>query len=397
MDKKSPEPILVVDDEKPILDTISRAFRKDRIQVLTALNAEQGINLIEKSEAKPKVVISDHKMPGMSGLEFLSWLKQHYPEMVRILLTGYGDMDSAKLAINQGGVFKYLEKPWQESELKEVIWEGIKLSNQLQAKPAEDGLKQRLKELEQELARFQALLSRTEQEKEQLSRKMVFLNFDLLKIRGSNQSLVLSNSFRLFLNNYLTSILLNAQVLARNYTQVPELYQGLETIKVQAQKCKDLLLDLGQIGQGFDYHSVQDRVDLNQTILNIFYFLSPLFRSRNIILELDLAQTLGTICLPREVMEPVIFEVLLVLHQVFENGGRVIIRTGCKLSKELSLEFQTKGAGLKPDKKLMIESLANSSLISNFKYLTDSRLILSNYDSGLNLVFLIPFPIKLIK
>jgi len=397
MDKKSPEPILVVDDEKPILDTISRAFRKDRIQVLTALNAEQGINLIEKSEAKPKVVISDHKMPGMSGLEFLSWLKQHYPEMVRILLTGYGDMDSAKLAINQGGVFKYLEKPWQESELKEVIWEGIKLSNQLQAKPAEDGLKQRLKELEQELARFQALLSRTEQEKEQLSRKMVFLNFDLLKIRGSNQSLVLSNSFRLFLNNYLTSILLNAQVLARNYTQVPELYQGLETIKVQAQKCKDLLLDLGQIGQGFDYHSVQDRVDLNQTILNIFYFLSPLFRSRNIILELDLAQTLGTICLPREVMEPVIFEVLLVLHQVFENGGRVIIRTGCKLSKELSLEFQAKGAGLKPDKKLMIESLANSSLISNFKYLTDSRLILSNYDSGLNLVFLIPFPIKLIK
>ena len=397
MDKKSPEPILVVDDEKPILDTISRAFRKDRIQVLTALNAEQGINLIEKSEAKPKVVISDHKMPGMSGLEFLSWLKQHYPEMVRILLTGYGDMDSAKLAINQGGVFKYLEKPWQESELKEVIWEGIKLSNQLQAKPAEDGLKQRLKELEQELARFQALLSITEQEKEQLSRKMVFLNFDLLKIRGSNQSLVLSNSFRLFLNNYLTSILLNAQVLARNYTQVPELYQGLETIKVQAQKCKDLLLDLGQIGQGFDYHSVQDRVDLNQTILNIFYFLSPLFRSRNIILELDLAQTLGTICLPREVMEPVIFEVLLVLHQVFENGGRVIIRTGCKLSKELSLEFQAKGAGLKPDKKLMIESLANSSLISNFKYLTDSRLILSNYDSGLNLVFLIPFPIKLIK
>lgn len=187
MEERSPEAILVVDDEKPILDTISRAFRKERIQVLTALNAEQGINLIEESRAKPKVVISDHKMPGMSGVEFLSWLKEHYPEMVRILLTGYADMDSAKLAINQGGVFKYLEKPWEESELKRVIREGIKLSNQFQARPADDGPNQRLTELEQELTKLQTLLSMTEQEKAQLSRKMVRLNFDLLKARGSNQ------------------------------------------------------------------------------------------------------------------------------------------------------------------------------------------------------------------
>jgi len=397
MEERSPEAILVVDDEKPILDTISRAFRKERIQVLTALNAEQGINLIEESRAKPKVVISDHKMPGMSGVEFLSWLKEHYPEMVRILLTGYADMDSAKLAINQGGVFKYLEKPWEESELKRVIREGIKLSNQFQARPADDGPNQRLTELEQELTKLQTLLSMTEQEKAQLSRKMVQLNFDLLKARGSNQTMLLSNSFRLFLNNYLASILLNAQLLARNYSQAPELYHGLETIQAQAQKCKDLLLDLGQIGPGAERQCSQNNMDLNQTILNIFYFLSPLFKSRNIMLEMELTQGFGALGLSREALEALIFEVLLALHRLLGNGGRVIIRTGYKPGKEVSLEFQAWGAELKADKSLRLEPLSCSPIIRSFNYLTDSRLSLFSREKEVKLVFSIPAPISLIK
>lgn len=106
---------LVVDDEPDILDAIKRLFRKD-YRVLTARTAAKALEIVE---AEPvQVVMSDQRMPRMSGIEFLAQLRETHPDIVRVLFTGYSNIDHVIDAINEGHVYRYISKPWQPAELK---------------------------------------------------------------------------------------------------------------------------------------------------------------------------------------------------------------------------------------------------------------------------------------
>ncbi len=107
--------LLFVDDEKNILNSLSRLFKNENYNILTALSAEQGLKLAEENDIS--LVISDHLMPGMNGVEFLAGLKEAAPKTIRILLTGYADMDTTIDAINKGEVYRYLVKPWNDKAL----------------------------------------------------------------------------------------------------------------------------------------------------------------------------------------------------------------------------------------------------------------------------------------
>lgn len=106
---------LVVDDEPDILDAIQRLFRKD-YRVLTARTAAEALELVEVEDVQ--VVMSDQRMPRMSGIEFLAELRETHPEIVRVLFTGYSNIDHVIDAINEGHVYRYISKPWKPSELK---------------------------------------------------------------------------------------------------------------------------------------------------------------------------------------------------------------------------------------------------------------------------------------
>ncbi|MFH2092675.1 MAG: response regulator [Pseudomonadota bacterium] len=107
--------ILIVDDEKLILDIISKASRIDKYRVLTADSAEEGMVLLEMNNID--LVISDHQMPGMSGIQFLQHVRTTYPDVLTILLTGYASLETAMEAINSAGVYKFLTKPFDINEL----------------------------------------------------------------------------------------------------------------------------------------------------------------------------------------------------------------------------------------------------------------------------------------
>ncbi len=130
-----PEPtILFVDDEPMILNSLRRLFDDD-YEVLTADSGKKGLDLLAKHEVG--VVISDQRMPEMLGHEFLSQAKNLRPDAIRILLTGYSDIDDTIRSINDGEIFRYVNKPWQASKLTETIDLAYKLHKKLIAEKNE--------------------------------------------------------------------------------------------------------------------------------------------------------------------------------------------------------------------------------------------------------------------
>jgi CheY-like chemotaxis protein len=111
--------MLVVDDEPDNLDLLYRTFRRD-FQVLKAENGMAALEILER-EGEVAVIISDQRMPEMKGTEFLSRTVPQYPYTMRIILTGFTDVEDLVDAINSGQVYKYITKPWDREELQSVV------------------------------------------------------------------------------------------------------------------------------------------------------------------------------------------------------------------------------------------------------------------------------------
>lgn len=111
--------ILVVDDEEAILETMTFTFRDD-YEVLTCGSARQALELLD-AKAPVAVLLSDQRMPDMSGVELVSEVCKRHPRTVRMILTGFTDMDAIVQAINDGHIYAYIAKPWEPEHLKQVM------------------------------------------------------------------------------------------------------------------------------------------------------------------------------------------------------------------------------------------------------------------------------------
>jgi ActR/RegA family two-component response regulator len=141
--KKMADKILFVDDEPSVLDGYRRMLHRE-FEVDTANSGDDGLTLI-RGTGPYAVVVSDMRMPGMNGAKFLAQVRQLAPDTVRILLTGYSDMDAAIDAVNEGNIFRYLTKPCQ----KEVLVKAINLSlDQYRTVTAEKMLVKKAQKLE---------------------------------------------------------------------------------------------------------------------------------------------------------------------------------------------------------------------------------------------------------
>ncbi len=118
--------VLFVDDETSILHSLRRRFRKTGWHISTAENGIDGLEIMK--QRKIDVVVSDMKMPEMSGAEFLTEVAEKYPKTVRILMTGYADIESAAEAINKGRIFGYISKPWNDEDLQKTIERGLEIT-----------------------------------------------------------------------------------------------------------------------------------------------------------------------------------------------------------------------------------------------------------------------------
>lgn len=169
--------VLAVDDEPGILSALQRQLRKTAFELVTVGSGKEALNLL--ANERFQLIISDMRMPEMDGAEFLGRVKAEWPDTVRILLTGYSEMEATVKAINDGGIFSYLSKPWEREDLLALLERAaqhyqlhrnrqirlVKASRKAQAlEDSHKALSQKLAETEDAVARSKAFIDMARQE-----------------------------------------------------------------------------------------------------------------------------------------------------------------------------------------------------------------------------------------
>lgn len=115
--------LLIVDDEPSVISALKRIFIDEPVKIYSAHSAVEGLEILKTCPVK--VVISDEKMPGMTGSEFLSVVRRDFPNIVRIMLTGHASLEAAMKAINEGEIYRFFTKPWNGLDLRFAVRSAI--------------------------------------------------------------------------------------------------------------------------------------------------------------------------------------------------------------------------------------------------------------------------------
>ncbi|WP_144395144.1 response regulator [Pleionea sediminis] len=153
--------ILLVDDEENIIKSLKRLLRRDGYKILTANSGQEGLEILKNNDVA--VILSDQRMPHMSGTEFLKEAKEICPNSIRIVLSGYSELESITSAINEGAIYKFLTKPWDDHLLREHIRKAFEY---FELEKSNHDLSEKLqnanKELQQQNKKLESLLEERE-------------------------------------------------------------------------------------------------------------------------------------------------------------------------------------------------------------------------------------------
>jgi response regulator RpfG family c-di-GMP phosphodiesterase len=233
--------VLFVDDEENVLRSLRRLALEEDFDVITAPSGPEGLEVLAKTSVA--VIVSDQRMPGMSGAEFLERAKDISPDSVRIVLTGYADITAAIDAINKGGAYRYITKPWNDSDLLLTIRQGVETFRLVKENRRLTALTTKQNE---ELQRWSSELEICVQEQTiDLSRK----NRELTELNGK-----ITNNFKQFISAFANLNELrdssarnhsnNVAMLSEAVARKAGLDEGeIETLIIAAQ-----LHDIGKIG-----------------------------------------------------------------------------------------------------------------------------------------------------
>lgn len=232
--------VLFVDDDSTLLKGYKRCFRSF-FQVETAENSEKGLEILS-GDKEIAVVVSDMKMPGIGGLHFLEKVKNGHPEIIRIMLTGYPEQETVIEAINTGGIFKFLEKPCSEEDLRDSIEDAIKLFRKKTPKPLGHNLavvketvsQQKIKIRQMEKEKFQLVRKHEIEKKSQVENFKKKLEEDKISLLEKIQSIEEKNQ------KYKISL----DKANGNLKSLPLLTEELETIKSLLENEKKMQKEL---------------------------------------------------------------------------------------------------------------------------------------------------------
>jgi len=228
--------LLCVDDEPNILSSLRRLFRQLGYRTTVANSGKEGLQALEENGNDIDLVISDMRMPEMDGAQFLETVRERWPDVVRILLTGYADISSTIAAINKGQIFRYIAKPWDDADIEITIRQALER-----------------KQLERDKKRLEALTAKQNEE-------LKALNYSLEeKVQARTQELALANEK--LKNGFITSVKVFANLielregnLAGHSRRVADLARklanklGLSPKEAQDVFLSGLLHDIGKIG-----------------------------------------------------------------------------------------------------------------------------------------------------
>jgi response regulator RpfG family c-di-GMP phosphodiesterase len=204
MDGGTERVLLLVDDEENILSSLKRLLRRDGYKILHANGGQEGLDVLARESVG--VVISDQRMPQMTGVEFLHQVRDRHPQTVRLMLSGYSDLKSVTDAINEGAIYKFLTKPWDDELLRKNVAEAFeqyelrrrnrRLTDELQKANEEllrlnQGLEQRVQEKMQETLRSLQVLQIAQEVLESLPLGVIGVDDEGVIVTANHKALAL--------------------------------------------------------------------------------------------------------------------------------------------------------------------------------------------------------------
>ncbi|MEL7003881.1 MAG: response regulator [Bacteroidota bacterium] len=198
--------ILYVDDEQSNLQGFKSIYFKEH-HVHTATSAKEAMEILAENEIH--ILITDQKMPQMSGVEFLNKVAVKYPDPIRIILTGFSDIEVIINAVNNIGIFRYMTKPWNVDEMSKIIDQGLetyrlRLENKrllLDLKTANDGLEEKVRLRTEQVSKQKDDLQTKRQEVQKQAKKLKALNKTLKQLNESLETKVSDRTSELEVRN----------------------------------------------------------------------------------------------------------------------------------------------------------------------------------------------------
>lgn len=315
--------LLVVDDEPDVLESLRHLFHR-RYRVLSADNGADALRLVETENVQ--VILSDQRMPGMTGDELLTRARAVRPEATRLLFTGYADLQAVTKAVNQGGIFRYILKPWDAAELEAVI---------------------------QQAAEQNALLV----ERRRLMEELQTTNAQLLE---SNRELAEANALKSAflevasheLNTPITIIQgLSDLLLLLNPDRDPHDRELIEQLSNSAQHLGRLVTNMLKLMLANDFRHPLKRqsADLNALLQAAIDPLLPFIQARQLHLDLRIEPHLGQFLVDPDKILDVVSNLLSNAIKFTPDAGRLAVEAHLVDDGQTAcIVVQDEGIGLEP-------------------------------------------------
>jgi len=333
--------VLILDDEEDILTSVKRLFLTAPFSVATTTDPQEAMAIIEKENIK--LILSDHRMPKMSGVEFLKKARDQYPDILRILFTGFADFSAAEEAINVSEVYRFVSKPWDTKELKltvnqalihyDLVIENRKLFQETKTKNEE------LEVLNRKLKNMYAV------QKEFTSTASHELRTPLASIKSS------------------VDLVLSEAPGKLNEDQAKFLQKAKNNVDRLNRLINDIL-DLTKLESGKSHLEINFH-PMDEVIKEIVETHQQVAEQKNLYLKTEIHDDLEPIPFDMDKMHQVLNNLINNAIKFTDEGGITILYQFYKDKNYIEVAVQDTGAGIKEDER--------DKLFQKFQQLGDSR------------------------
>jgi signal transduction histidine kinase len=311
--------LLVVDDEPEVVQSLQDLLRFD-YRVLGAHRPSEGMRVLDREEVH--VVMTDQRMPEMTGVEFVQQLHQNHPDVVPLLFTGYADVQAVIAAINQGSVFRYIAKPWDVDELRTVLRQATERYDLLIER------RRLLEELQEKNRRLEALNAELHEANE--------LKLSFIKVASHELRTPLTVVMGL-------SELARQQPIGDESVQqwIDQIYEGSRRLNERVDQIVSLLL-----AGNFKRPLARTDVDLAGLLAQAAGEVGPFIARRKQVLDVQPEANLGTLAIERDKIQDTLVHLLINAIKFTPDGGTIRLSARRLPSRAVEIRVTDTGIGI---------------------------------------------------